>query len=216
VNEHVGMRLGNGRFTIGAAMLSMALVVAACGGAGAAAGTVSGGGATAASGGGATTAPVGSAGGASGGLDVCQVVTQADVAPFFTSPMTAESDTSLSGETSGCVYQVSPHDGLPPMQIQAVVGDQAAGAYAAFTGGNEGALALSGIGDHAVRSPGSASFAAIKGSTFCTVELGSGNNAHYAGLPTADADGNLPDAGAEAYALRLGALCAKIFAAAGS
>jgi hypothetical protein len=155
-------------------------------------------------------------GSGAGHLDVCQIVTQADVAPFFTGPMTAEEDTSQTGEYSQCFYQVTPHDGLPPMQIYVVNGDQAATALGSFSGGNEGALPMSGIGDQAVRQPGQASFAAIKGSTFCSVQLGAGNSAHYAGLPAPGADGNLPDAAAAAYALRLAALCDKIWAASGA
>jgi hypothetical protein len=102
------------------------------------------------------------------------------------------------------------------MSIYVVSGDQGPIAFQGFTGGNEEHVPLSGIGDQAVRTPGTPSFAAIKGSTLCSVQLGSGNSAHYAGLPSADAQGNLPDAGAEAYALRLGALCDKIWAASGA
>jgi hypothetical protein len=149
-------------------------------------------------------------------VDVCQVVTQADVAPFFTTAMTATEDTSQTGEASACYYQVTPHDGLAPMQIVAVIGDQAAASFASVTGGNEGQVALPGIGDRAVHSPGQASFEAIKGSTFCAVYLGLGNSTHYAGMPSPDANGNLPDAAAVAYAQKLGALCDKIFAAAGA
>lgn len=164
-------------------------------------------------GGGASSAPAGTGGG-SGTVDVCQVVGQADVAPFFTTAITATEDTSQTGESSACYYQVTPHDGLAPMQIVAINGDQAAAAFLTATAGNEGQVALPGIGDRAVHSPGQASFEAIKGSTFCAVYLGGGNNAHYAGMASPDANGNLPDAAAVAYAQQLAPLCAKIFAAA--
>ncbi len=157
-----------------------------------------------------------SPGGGSGRVDVCQVVTQADVAPFFTTSITATEDTSQTGETSACYYQVKPDDGLPPMQIVAVNGDQAAAEFAGVTAGNGGQVALPGIGDKAVHSPGQASFEAIKGSTFCAVYLGVGNSTHYAGMPSPDANGNLPDAAAVAFAEKLGGLCNKIFAAAGA
>lgn len=195
--------------------LATVAVLAGCGGT--AAPSAEGAGPTAGAPGsaGASTG-TGVAGGGSGAFDVCQVVTQADVAPFFTGPITAEEDTSQSGEFSQCIYQVTPHDGLAPMEIYVVRGDQAQIAMGAFSGGNEGALPFTGVGDQAVRQPGQASFAVIKGSTFCSVQLGSGNNAHYAALPAADASGNLPNAGAEAYARRLVTLCDKIFAASGS
>jgi hypothetical protein len=195
--------------------LAIAAVLAGCGGSGTGALPSTGGGpAGAIDAGGSPPAGGGPAGG--GAVDVCQIVTQADVAPFFTSPMTAEEDTSQTGQYSQCIYQVATHDGLPPMEIYVVHGDQAATAYGSFTGGNSTHLPLSGIGDQAERTPGTASFAAIKGSTFCTVQLGAGNGSHYAGLPSPDPDGTLPDAGAEAYALRLAALCVKIFAASGA
>jgi len=149
-------------------------------------------------------------------VDVCQVVTQADVAPFFTTAITATEDTSQTGETSACYYQVTPPDGLLPMQIVAVNGDQAAAEFAGVSAGNGGQVALPGIGDQAVHTPGQASFEAIKGSTYCAVYLGLGNSTHYAGMPSPDANGNLPDAAAVAYAQKLGALCDKIFAAAGA
>ena len=163
----------------------------------------------------ASSAPA-SPGGGSGRVDVCQVVTQADVAPFFTTAITATEDTSQTGETSACYYQVTPPDGLLPMQIVAVNGDQAAAEFAGVSAGNGGQVALPGIGDQAVHSPGQASFEAIKGSTYCAVYLGLGNSTHYAGMPSPDANGNLPDAAAVAYAQKLGALCDKIFAAAGA
>ena len=162
-----------------------------------------------------SSAPAGSGGG-SGPVDVCQVVSQADVAPFFTTAMTATEDTSQTGEASACIYQVTPHDGLAPMQILAVNGDQAAATLANYTGGNEGEVPLPGIGDKAMHSPGQASFEAIKGSTFCAVSLGAGNSSHYAGMPSPDANGNLSDAAAVAYAQQLFPLCLKVFAATGA
>jgi hypothetical protein len=200
----------------------IAVVVAACGSSGGGSPTlapsaVAGGAATipSTSRGGASSAPVG-AGAGSGSVDVCQVVSQAVVAPFFTTAMTATEDTSQTGEASLCYYQVTPHDGLAPMSILAVNGDQAAATFANYTGGNEGEVPLSGIGDKAVHSPGQASFEAIKGSTFCAVSLGSGNSTHYVGMPSPDANGDLSDAAAVAYAQRLFPLCLKVFAAAGA
>jgi hypothetical protein len=164
---------------------------------------------------GASSAPAGTGGG-SGTVDVCQIVSQADVAPFFTTAMTATEDPSQTGEASRCYYQVTPHDGLAPMSILAVNGDQAAAAFANYTGGNEGEVPLPGIGDKAVHSPGQASFEAIKGSTLCAVGLGAGNSTHYVGMPSPDANGNLTDAAAVAYAQQFFPLCLKIFAAAGA
>jgi hypothetical protein len=200
----------------------IAVVVAGCGssGGGSATPALSGaaGGATSiapTTAGGTSAAPAG-AGAGSGSVDVCQDVSQAVVAPFFTTAMTATEDTSQTGEASLCYYQVTPHDGLAPMSILAVNGDQAAATFANYTGGNEGAVPLPGIGDQAVHQPGQASFEAIKGSTFCAVSLGLGNSTHYVGMPSPDANGNLSDAAAVAYAQQLFPLCLKIFAAAGA
>ena len=206
----------------GAFVVAITIAVAACGSSSggsatpslsaAAGGTAS---VAPAAGGGVSSAPVGTGGG-SGPVDVCQVVSQADVAPFFTTAMTATEDTSQTGEASACFYQVTPHDGLAPMQIDMVNGDQAAATFANYTGGNEGEVPLPGIGDKAVHSPGQASFEAIKGSTFCAVSLGLGNSTHYVGMPSPDANGHLTDAAAVAYAQQLFPLCLKIFAAAGA
>ena len=199
----------------------IAVVVAACGSGGGGNPTpalsAAAGGATSitpTNGDGASSAPAG-AGGGSGSVDVCQVVSQAVVAPFFTTAMT-QYDTSQTGEESDCSYQVSPHDGLAPMEIVVVNGDQAAAKFESYTGGNEGEVPLPGIGDKAVHSPGQASFEAIKGSTFCAVSLGLGNSSHYAGMPSPDANGNLSDAAAVAYAQHLATLCTMIFAATGA
>jgi hypothetical protein len=223
VRHTIGVEMRTHRaWSAGVLVAAITVAVAACGSSGGGSATLApsaaAGGATSiapTSGGGASSAPAG-AGGGSGSVDVCQVVGQAVVAPFFTTAMTATEDTSQTGEASACIYQVSPHDGLAPMQILAVNGDQAAATFANYTGGNEGAVPLPGIGDKAVHSPGQASFEAIKGSTFCAVSLGAGNNTHYAGMPSPDANGNLSDAAAVAYAQQLAPLCAMIFAATGA
>ena len=115
----------------GVFVVAITFAVAACGSSGggsvspslssAAGGTIS---VAPTAGGGASSAPAGTGGG-SGPVDVCQVVSQADVAPFFTTAITAIEDTSQTGEASLCYYQVTPHDGLAPMSILVVNGDQA-------------------------------------------------------------------------------------------
>ncbi len=160
--------------------------------------------------------PTAGAVGGGGFVDVCEVVTQADVAPFFTTTMTASSFTAEPGVESICSYQVNPHDGLAPMQITEVVGPTAAGRLSAMQGGNKDEVPLPGIGDSAVRTPNIAEFGALKGSTFCQVSLGSGNSSHYVGLPSPDASGLVSDAAALALVQRLEPFCAKIFGATGA
>ena len=205
----------------GVFVVAITFAVAACGSSGGSATPslpAAGGGTTSVApttGGVVSSAPAGTGGG-SGAVDVCQVVSQADVAPFFTAAMTATEDDSQTGQASLCYYQVTPHDGLAPMAITVVNGDQAAAKFVVATAGNEGGVPLLGIGDRAVRSPGQASFEAIKGSTLCAVGLGLGNRTHYVGMPSPDANGNLTDAAAVAYAQQFFPLCLKIFAAAGA
>jgi hypothetical protein len=204
----------------GVFVVAITFAVAGCGSSGGSATPslpAAGGGTTSAApttGGVVSSAPAGTGGG-SGAVDVCQVVSQADVAPFFTTAMTQYA-ASPTGEESDCYYQVTPHDGTAPMEIVVVNGDQAEAQFASYTGGNEGEVPLPGIGDKAVHSPGQASFQAIKGSTFCAVFLGLGNSTHYVGMPSPDANGDLTDAAAVAYAQQLFPLCLKVFAAAGA
>jgi hypothetical protein len=159
--------------------------------------------------------PTDGAAGSGGFVDVCQVVTEADVAPFFTTAMNATSFTVQPGVESTCSYQVAPHDGLAPMQITEWVGPAAEAAFAAMQGGNNDEIPLPGIGDTAIRTPNLPEFGALKGSTFCQVSLGSGNSTHYVGLPSPDPSGLVPDAAALALVQRLEPLCVKLFSATG-
>ncbi|MGH2465156.1 MAG: hypothetical protein ACRDGI_06830 [Candidatus Limnocylindrales bacterium] len=157
-----------------------------------------------------------SAGGASGVVDVCQVLGVAEVQPLFVTTITATDDPSGTGDQSICQYQVDPHDGLAPMEIEAVFGSQASVFVESRHGGNEGPYVdIPNAGDQAFRPAGQASLVALKGMTACSIQLGGGNSAHYAGLASPDPLGNLPDDSASAFVARLVPLCLKIFAAAG-
>lgn len=147
-----------------------------------------------------------------GPIAVCQVVTAADVAPLFVKTVVATVEPSLVGEASGCSYR-APDSGHEPLSIEVVAGDQAAAYYAGnIAPAGEKTVALSGIGDKAMRKPGYADFVSIKGTVFCEIEAGSSNSDQYVGLASPDASGNLPDESATAFAQKLGALCNKVFA----
>jgi hypothetical protein len=189
------------------------MTLAACSGGGAASAPAS-----AASGdGGATGAPqtaaTGTAGGPAGTIDVCTVVTAADVASLFSGPVTAKTEPGLVGEASGCDYIANQYPDDESLSIQVVSGDQAT----SFWTGNippqgTDSIPLSGIGDKAARAAGAPDFVSLKGSIFCEAEAGSANTEIYTGLATPDASDNVPDDSATAFAQRMGALCNEIFA----
>lgn len=144
---------------------------------------------------------------AGGAIDVCAIVTVADVQPFVRDPVTASPRTDLTGEASGCEFATAADVNV---EVTTVSGDQAATAWAeqADTG-----IALSGVGDQAVREPGSAIMWAIKGSVMCSVDISDSQASSYVGLASEDANGNIPDDSANSFSQKLGALCNKIFAA---
>jgi hypothetical protein len=148
---------------------------------------------------------------AAGAVDVCAVVTAVDAAPLFSGPATASAETGLTGAASGCSY-ASTQSG-EGFAMEVVTGDSAALYWTGNTSGQgEDTIPLSGIGDHAMRAPGTPDIVSIKGSVFCEVEVGSEDGVTLAGLATPDASDNVPDDSATAFAQRLGALCNKVFA----
>ena len=161
------------------------------------------------------TPPAGSGGGSSP-VDVCAMVTAADVASLYSGPVTTRTEPGLVGEASGCEYISKQYPDDESLTIEVVAGDLAA----TFWAGNippqgTDSIPVSGIGDKAMRGPGAPDLVSIKGSVFCEVEAGSGNTEIYTGLATPDASDNVPDDSATAFAEKMGALCDKIFAAAG-
>jgi hypothetical protein len=193
--------------------VSATILLAACSGGGAPGAPASGG----AGGGGPTAAPqtasTGTAGAPAGPIDVCAVVTAADVAPFYSGPVTAQTEPGLTGEASGCHYIANQHPGNESLSIEVVAGDQAG----SFWTGNippqgDDDVPLTGVGDQAMRKAGSPDLVSIKGSIFCEAEAGSSNSEIYIGLATPDASHNVPDDSATAFAEKMGQLCNKIFA----
>jgi hypothetical protein len=164
----------------------------------------------------AATVSDGSGSGA-GAVDVCAVVTAADVASLYAGPVTAKTEPGLAGESSGCQYIATRFPDAESLSIEVVSGDQAA----QFWTGNippqgEDSIPLGGIGDRAMRMPGTPDLVSIKGSIFCEAETGSANAEIYVGLATPNASDNVPDDSATAFAERIGALCNKIFAGLGT
>jgi hypothetical protein len=189
------------------------IALAACSGGGAPTAPASGG----AGDGGPTAAPqtasTGTAGGPAGTIDVCAVVTVADVASLFSGPVTAKTEPGLVGTASGCQYISNQYPDDESLTIEVVTGDQAA----SFWNGNvppqgQDAIPLTGVGDKAMRAAGAPDFVSLKGSIFCEAEAGSANTEIYSGLATPDASDNVPDDSATAFAQRMGALCNKVFA----
>ncbi len=161
------------------------------------------------------TASTGTAGISAGAIDVCAVVTAADVASLFSGPAGATTEPGLVGGASGCSYASNQTD--EGFTIEVVTGDQAAAYWSGNTPpqGQDDTIPLTGIGDKAMRAAGAADFVSLKGSIFCEAEVGSEDPDTFTGLATPDASDNVPDDSATAFAEKIGQLCNKIFASAG-
>ena len=138
-------------------------------------------------------------------IDVCSIVSVADVQPLVRDPITARPRTDLTG-ASGCIFATAKD---VTVDVTTIEGSQAAAAWA----GTDPGPTVAGIGDQAMREPGSAILSAIKGSIVCTVDINDPQAESYVGLASPDANGNIPDDSANAFAQKLGQLCNKIFAA---
>lgn len=157
-----------------------------------------------------TTVPQGTSDtGAQGAIDVCQVITTADVEALFTgSSVTA---TTLPNDPSACSYSFQPED--EGFDIMARTGDQAA---MFWTGSippqGDYSIALTGIGSQAMRQPGYPDFVSTSGAVFCEIDTSAGATELYSGTATPDTHDQVPDDAATAIAQKLGTLCSKIFA----
>ncbi len=155
-----------------------------------------------------TTEPVSAA----GAIDVCAVVTAADVAPLFSGAVTATAEQGLTGTASGCSYaSTQTGEGIA---MEVVTGDAASTYWSGNTppSGNADTIPVAGIGDKAMRAPDGPDFVSIKGSVFCEIEDGSENPATFNGLPTPDANNTWAADAATAFAQKVGSLCNKVFA----
>lgn len=189
------------------------MVLAACSGGAAPTAPASGG----VGAGGPTAAPqtrsTGTAGAPVGAIDVCAVVTAADAAAVFTGPVTAKAEPGLVGSAAGCSYIATQDADGEGLSIEVIWGDQAAAYWTGNTPPQgQDSIPLTGVGDKAMRGPGSPDLVSIKGSVFCEIEAGSGNTQIYAGLATPDASDNVPDDSATTFAEKIGQLCDRVFA----
>jgi hypothetical protein len=142
----------------------------------------------------------------------CEKLSVSDVQPLFGVPVTKTVETDLVMGTYGCFFKTTPQgSGLQVITASSrtVLAQQAM----AETG-----VALSGIGDKAIRQPGDVWVSSVKGAVFCRVQ---GNHAaegeqnaavEIRGLAASDVrSGKTPGATAETVAAQLGALCNKIY-----
>jgi hypothetical protein len=208
------------RWTKPLVVLVPVVLIAACSsGAGGPAGPGSGGSAAAtAPGAPAASVVEGSTGGGTGAsdagdggttvVDVCRLVTAADVAKVFPGSVTAAVEPT---NPSGCSYVFAPED--QGLTIEVVAGDQAQTFWTGNTGpqGSD-TIAVSGIGDQAMREPGNPDLVAIKGSTFCEVEE-NGAPELYQGMATPDPNDKISDDEANTIAQKFGSFCNLVFAA---
>jgi hypothetical protein len=143
----------------------------------------------------------------------CEKLSVSDVQPLFGVPVTKTVETDLAMGTYGCFFTTAPHGAglqIVTSSSRTVTAQQSM----AETG-----VALSGIGDKAIRQPGDVWVSSVKGAVFCRVQ---GNHAAAAeqnaaaveirGLTSSDVrSGKIPDATAQGVAAQLGALCNKIY-----
>ncbi|HEY1656444.1 MAG TPA: DUF3558 family protein [Candidatus Tumulicola sp.] len=148
--------------------------------------------------------------------DPCVKLSKADVAPFFLHPITDVRKQEFAGQAAGCSYDTA--DGRSAIDITTVTGSQAQRFYdaGAMQDGKPG-IPLGNIGDKAVRSAGDVWVTAIRGDVFCSVSGKHGSIAargtgEIVGLQDYDTNDAIPDSVAQPVALRLAALCQKLFA----
>ena len=146
---------------------------------------------------------------AGGQIDVCAVVTAADVEALFAG--SSVTIATLPSGPSACSYSFQPE--AEGFSIDTGTGDLAA---TLWTGNippqGDHSIRLSGIGSQAMRAPGDPGFVSTSGSVFCEINTSVGATELYSGLATPDANDQVPDDAATAIAQKLGTLCNKIFA----
>lgn len=141
-----------------------------------------------------------------------------DVQPFFNEPLTKTAETDVLPPTYGCIFTTTSKKSS--LQIIAASGQIAERYYtdSASAGGKPG-VALSGVGDKAIRTAGDVWVSAMKSGVFCQIHGDhSADRAENAvademrGINISDVRaGNIPDAEAQAVAQQLGTLCNKIY-----
>jgi hypothetical protein len=203
---------------------TLALLLAACGGAAPVTGAP---GAPSATGGEQPAPATGATGG--GGvstIDVCAAVTATDVGAFLTKPVTAAPPAIAPAQPgfSSCHYTTSDAAAAAVL-INAIASGDPSAATAVYGGylpaqGQPAAIALTGIGDKAMHVPGTLELWAVKGSVLCNISIDDPASAivsDYLGLatPGADSQDNYPDDSMAAYDQKIGVLCNKVFAAGG-
>jgi hypothetical protein len=151
---------------------------------------------------------------AAGVIDVCAAISPADLDTIFDGGATGTAEAGLTGMASGCSFVSKKFPDDEGIAIEVVTGPDAATFWTGNTTGANGddTIPVSGIGDQAMRAPGTADFVSIKGSIFCEAETGSGNTEVYLGVVAPDASNNLPDDAANFFAQRVGKLCNDVFA----
>jgi hypothetical protein len=146
----------------------------------------------------------------SNGDDPCQKLALSDVQPFFSAPLTVTKDENLFGSGAGCRFHTA--DDHTNFEVMTVTGTQAERYYDGTLPqvGGAAAIAVPGIGDKAVRGSDDVQVHALKGDVFCMFSAGKDARdslkgfESYAGKP-------IPDALAGPEAVKLAAICTKLF-----
>jgi hypothetical protein len=170
--------------------------------------------------------PAGAKGKASG-TATCSQLTAKELQPLVADPITKISSKPLAGaqylqkaKKVGETCSVTSSETTNALTITVVSGPASANAWTAELQAIDGTVPVPGVGAKAVRSSvdskggvGTAEVAALKGSTFCTVDPGDADNVPGAGA-LEEAAGATSDIGNQAYAIIAaadGTVCNRIF-----
>jgi hypothetical protein len=154
--------------------------------------------------------------GATSGSANCKQLTFADVQPLLIEKIVSVAVTvpEANGTGQQCVFTGKATDRTGAVDVLVLTGSEATQAYAEdVAGDSDGAVPVPGIGDKASRDKGDGQVSSIKGSTYCAVTLGSGDDVPGVG-PLEEAAGATTHIAESAYdtvAKALGTLCNRIY-----
>jgi hypothetical protein len=153
---------------------------------------------------------------ATSGSANCKQLTFAEVQPLLIEKIVSVAVTvpEVNGTGQQCVFTGKATDRTGAVDVLVLTGSEATQAYAEDVAGeSDGAVAIAGIGDKASRDKGDGQVTSIKGSTYCAVTLGSGDDVPGVG-PLEEAAGATTHIAESAYdtvAKALGTLCNRIY-----
>jgi hypothetical protein len=147
----------------------------------------------------------------------CDKLSVADVQPFFNTPIKKVADASGDAPIQNCTFATT--DGIQAIQIMTVVGSTVSSfTEKSPTDDGKPGVALTGIGDRAIRESNDIWVYAFRNGSFCMIhgdhsgENAQGSVEEIRGLKISDSLGHtIPAAIAQRVAQNLGTLCNKVW-----